>query len=71
MTQSSNLILFAAREQLIMTGASGTGPYNIFGMLFERPLTGRGVEMFASGWEKVRATLGGIIDPAGVYKGER
>jgi transaldolase len=49
----------------------GTMPYKVFEMLFKHPLTDRGLEMFESDWQKARATLGEIVEPAGVHKGAR
>lgn len=49
----------------------GTMPYKVFEMLFKHPLTNRGLELFASDWEKARAALGEIAEPAGIRKGGR
>lgn len=49
----------------------GTMPYKVFEMLFRHPLTDRGLETFASDWEKARSTLGDIDAAAGMPKGGR
>lgn len=49
----------------------GTMPYKVFEMLFRYPLTDRGLETFASDWEKARSTLGDIDAAAGMPKGGR
>jgi hypothetical protein len=57
-----------------MTGAImhiGTMPDNFFRMLSKHPLTDRGLELFASDWEKARAILREIGEPAGTHKGAR
>ena len=48
-----------------------TMPYKVFEMLFKHPLTDRGLELFASDWEKARATLGEIAEPVGARRGAR
>ena len=42
----------------------GTMPFKVFEQLFKHPLTDRGLEAFLKDWEKARATLGEIIEPA-------
>lgn len=41
-----------------------TMPYKVFEQLFKHPLTDRGLETFLKDWEKARASLGEIIEPA-------
>ena len=41
-----------------------TMPYKVFEQLFHHPLTDRGLETFLKDWEKARATLGNIMEPA-------
>ncbi|HEV2388331.1 MAG TPA: fructose-6-phosphate aldolase [Candidatus Acidoferrales bacterium] len=43
-----------------------TMPYKVFEQLFKHPLTDRGLETFLKDWEKARATLGEILEPAPV-----
>jgi transaldolase len=42
----------------------GTMPYKVFEQLFHHPLTDRGLESFLKDWEKARAVLGNILEPA-------
>jgi transaldolase len=42
----------------------GTMPFKVLEQLFHHPLTDRGLEGFLKDWEKARATLGNILDPA-------
>jgi transaldolase len=42
----------------------GTMPYKVFEMLFKHPLTDRGLDAFLKDWEKARAVLGEIAEPA-------
>lgn len=49
----------------------GTMPFKIFEMLFRHPLTDRGLELFLQDWEKARATLGEISEPASMRKSAR
>lgn len=46
----------------------GTMPYKVFEMLFRHPLTDRGLELFATDWDKARATLGEISETAEMGK---
>jgi len=46
-------------------------PYKLSEMLFKHPLTDRGPELFTSDWEKARAALGEIAEPAGARRGAR
>jgi transaldolase len=46
----------------------GTMPFKVFEQLFKHPLTDRGLEAFLKDWEKARAVLGDITEPAGVRK---
>jgi transaldolase len=46
----------------------GTMPFKVFEQLFKHPLTDRGLEGFLKDWEKARATLGEIIEPAAARK---
>jgi len=41
-----------------------TMPFNVFEQLFKHPLTDRGLESFLKDWDKARATLGEIVEPA-------
>lgn len=43
----------------------GTMPFKVFEQLFKHPLTDRGLESFLKDWEKARAVLGEIVEPAG------
>lgn len=43
-----------------------TMPYKVFEQLFKHPLTDRGLDTFLKDWEKARATLGEILEPAPV-----
>ena len=43
----------------------GTMPFKVFEQLFKHPLTDRGLESFLKDWEKARAVLGEIVQPAG------
>jgi transaldolase len=50
-----------------------TMPYKVFEQLFKHPLTDRGLDTFLKDWEKARATLGEILEPApvaGAYRPE-
>ncbi len=49
----------------------GPTPYQVFEKLFQHPLTSCRIELFASDWEKARATRGKIVEPAGMRKGAR
>ena len=49
----------------------GTMPFKVFEQLFKHPLTDRGLEGFLKDWEKARAVLGDIIEPAVARKGGR
>ncbi len=49
----------------------GTMPFKVFEQLFKHPLTDRGLENFVKDWEKARAVLGDIIEPAVARKGAR
>jgi transaldolase len=49
----------------------GTMPFKVFEQLFKHPLTDRGLEAFLKDWEKARATLGEIGEPAVATKGRR
>ncbi len=42
----------------------GTMPFKVFEQLFHHPLTDRGLEGFLKDWEKARAMLGNILEPA-------
>jgi transaldolase len=42
----------------------GTMPFKVFEQLFKHPLTDRGLEGFLKDWEKARAVLGEIVEPA-------
>ena len=42
----------------------GTMPYKVFEQLFRHPLTDRGLDSFLKDWEKARAQLGDILEPA-------
>jgi transaldolase len=42
----------------------GTMPFKVFQQLFHHPLTDRGLEGFLKDWEKARAVLGDILEPA-------
>jgi transaldolase len=46
----------------------GTMPYKVFEMLFQHPLTDRGLELFSKDWEKASATLGDISETVGTHK---
>src|ERR1700680_1415431 len=46
----------------------GTMPYKVFEMLFQHPLTDRGLELFSKDWEKASATLGDIAETVGMHK---
>lgn len=46
----------------------GTMPYKVFEQLFQHPLTDRGLAGFLKDWEKARAVLGEIMEPAGARK---
>ncbi len=46
----------------------GTMPFKVFEQLFKHPLTDRGLENFLKDWEKARAVLGDIIEPAAVAR---
>ena len=41
-----------------------TMPFKVFEQLFKHPLTDRGLEGFLKDWEKARAVLGDIVEPA-------
>jgi transaldolase len=47
----------------------GTMPFKVFEQLFKHPLTDRGLEGFLKDWEKARAVLGEIVEPAVARKG--
>ena len=49
----------------------GTMPFKVFEQLFKHPLTDRGLEGFLKDWEKARAVLGEIVEPAVARKGGR
>ncbi len=49
----------------------GTMPFKVFEQLFKHPLTDRGLEGFLKDWEKARAVLGDIVEPAVARKGGR
>ena len=49
----------------------GTMPFKVFEQLFKHPLTDRGLEGFLKDWEKARAVLGEIVEPAVARKGVR
>lgn len=42
----------------------GTMPFKVFQQLFQHPLTDRGLAGFLKDWEKARAVLGNILEPA-------
>ena len=42
----------------------GTMPFKVLEQLFHHPLTDRGLEGFLKDWEKARAMLGNILEPA-------
>lgn len=42
----------------------GTMPYKVFEHLFHHPLTDKGLQGFLKDWEKARAVLGNIMEPA-------
>lgn len=46
----------------------GTMPFKVFQQLFHHPLTDRGLEGFLKDWEKARAVLGDILQPAAARK---
>jgi transaldolase len=46
----------------------GTMPFNVLEQLFHHPLTDRGLEAFLKDWEKARAMLGNILEPAAARK---
>lgn len=75
MTQPCNLILFAAHEQLIMTGVAVRFFLDTAksGEIREgkHPLADRGPELFAGEWEKAHAAPREIAEPAEMNKGER
>jgi transaldolase len=48
-----------------------TMPYKVFEQLFRHPLTDRGLEAFLKDWEKARAVLGEIVEPASSRGGRR
>jgi hypothetical protein len=39
-------------------------PYKVFEQLFHHPLTDKGLQGFLKDWEKARAVLGNIMEPA-------
>jgi transaldolase len=45
-----------------------TMPYKVFEQLFHHPLTDKGLQTFLNDWEKARATLGNILQPAAASK---
>jgi transaldolase len=49
----------------------GTMPYKVFEQLFKHPLTDRGLEGFLKDWEKARATLGDVFEPASARNSKR
>jgi transaldolase len=49
----------------------GTMPYKVFEQLFKHPLTDRGLEEFLKDWEKARATLGDVFEPASARNSKR
>ena len=49
----------------------GTMPYKVFEQLFRHPLTDRGLEGFLKDWEKARATLGDVFEPASARNSKR
>ena len=49
----------------------GTMPYKVFEQLFKHPLTDGGLEGFLKDWEKARATLGDVFEPASARNSKR
>src|SRR5580693_9373451 len=49
----------------------GTMPYKVFEMLFQHPLTDRGLELFSKDWEKARETLGDVFQSAATANPKR
>jgi transaldolase len=49
----------------------GTMPFKVFEMLFQHPLTDRGLDAFLKDWEKARAALGEIHEEEAMRKGAR
>jgi hypothetical protein len=43
-------------------------PFKVLEQLFHHPLTDRGLEGFLKDWEKARAMLGNILEPAAARK---